>query len=259
MSIHDDYCKPAPSHSAKGQVASPALSAANACSCLRRGLARVVSTGYARARPGINERRPRIPDAPRAALLLAALCYTGCTPSIRPKLQPDSVTYRTGAKHSVQLKVYDDQPRIKLTGDGGWGWTPGLSKPVDELVRDAFAQGLKEAGFEVNDDSPITLDIYIHVFDAAWPGGLNVPVNARVRVVVEVKLVGLELTTEILQSEFTDRAAGGGFPAAPVAERVLSRCLTEVVCEFFSTRRLVAAIEGKLLPRPPLERTVAPP
>ena len=175
--------------------------------------------------------------------LVFQILFQGCTTTTIVLLdyEPTSnLPSNLGNKTKIGLNVFDKRD-TEIFGRGGLQ----ISSQPELIIRDGLSDALTATNFILSSSSDKILTAEIIKFDVSWPSGADVPVTAEI--VLDIILLnsgGEPLSKRRISEQVTEYSPGGGWPALPIAERVIKRCLDQVINDSIQIPAILSAIHG---------------
>jgi hypothetical protein len=119
-------------------------------------------------------------------------------------------------------------------------------------ISEAIERGLSSLGFSVNQRSDTKMQIEINDFYISWPKGFNVTLRSEVNLSVSIKNSNkFTLRRKRINSNLTDTAGGGGFPAVPVAKNLIQNTFNSTIHKIFDDQEIIKSLLKNELPATP--------
>ena len=179
------------------------------------------------------------------SLFLLLVLLAGCSGKAHLAFSPREVNYQIGKGKEIAITVLDNRfnknfcrtsppaARISLVG------TPATH------VRDAVVRGLSSQGFRVNQNSSTKMQIEINDFYIAWPAGFNVNLRSEISFSVSIKKGSNYLfQRKRINSFMRDTASGGGFPAVPVAQKLIQNTFSSAIEKIIGSQEIRKGLLG---------------
>jgi uncharacterized lipoprotein YajG len=198
-------------------------------------------------RPGSAKYRRRMLRRLALAVLLAAV---GCASSVDLVYGPPPAALPSGASVPVALGSFADArqnpPRRLGVVRGGYGNVlkrVNTRRPVAELVRDAFGEGLRARGLLGGKDAVLTLEGRIEKLDC------NLYFSREAHSRIEVSLVDARGRERFRKTYAEDREEGtgavGAFGSTEGLRRVAAEVLTATIDQALDDPEFRAALRGQ--------------
>ena len=184
-------------------------------------------------------------------LCLLSILIIGCSTKAHLVFSPKEYKYQTGKGKVVAITVLDNRFNKEFCRNKEAACISLDRSPVTH-ISEAIERGLSSLGFSVNQRSDTIMEIEINDFYISWPFGFNVTLRSEVNLSVSIKNSNkFTLRRKRINSNLTDTASGGGFPAWPVAKNLIQNTFNSTIHKILDDQEIIKSLLENELPATP--------